>query len=123
MLGFGVAGIAAILGLLVWLAVRDGGQPLAAGDSKAAVRLAVLPLDFLGTAAQDRYIADGLTEELTVNLSRVNGLRVVARNSAQSFNSRDADLGEVSRILGATHVVTGSVRADHSRLRVSVPFA
>ena len=120
MLGLGIVGLAAILGLVAWLAVREGGQPLAAGDSAASVRLAVLPLDFLGTAAQDRYIADGLTEELTVNLSRVNGLRVVARNSAQSFNSRDADLGEVSRILGATHVVTGSVRADQSRLRVSV---
>jgi TolB-like protein/DNA-binding winged helix-turn-helix (wHTH) protein len=119
MLGLGIVGLAAILGWLAWLNVRDG-QPIAASDSAGSVRLAVLPLDFLGTAAQDRYISEGLTEELTVNLSRVNGLRVVARNSVQNFNSRDADLGEVARTLGATHVVTGSVRADQSRLRVSV---
>lgn len=119
LLGLGIAGLA-LLASLAWLAVREERQPSATGDSASSVRLAVLPLDFLGTAAQDRYVADGLTEELTVNLSRVNGLRVVARNSAQSFSSRDADLGEVARVLGATHVVTGSVRADQSRLRVSI---
>lgn len=119
-LALGIVGLAAALGLAAWLATRDSGWTGDAAGFTGPVRLAVLPLEYLGAASHDQYIADGLTEELTVNLSRVNGLRVVARNSALSFSSRDADLGEVARVLGTTHVVTGSVRADGARLRVSV---
>ncbi len=118
--GFGIAGVAVALGLAAWLVMRNGGQEGDAAGHAGPLRLAVLPLEYLGTAPDDRYIADGLTEELTVNLSHVNGLRVVARNSTQNLNSRDADLGEIARVLGTTHVVTGSVRADGARLRVTM---
>jgi TolB-like protein/DNA-binding winged helix-turn-helix (wHTH) protein len=116
----GAAGLVAALGLLSWLATRNGGPSGDANGPAGPVRLAVLPLEYLGTAQQDRYMADGLTEELTVSLSRVKGLRVVARNSSRAFGDRDADLGEVARRLGTTHLVTGSVRADGNRLRVTV---
>ena len=109
------AGLAVIMGLAWWLLPR----PASVG-SVGPVRLAVLPLEYLGTTSHDRYIADGLTEELTVNLSRVSGLRVVARNSALRYRSGDADLQEVASALNTTHVVTGSVRSDGNRLRVSV---
>ncbi|HEX9706754.1 MAG TPA: winged helix-turn-helix domain-containing protein [Steroidobacteraceae bacterium] len=108
-------GLAVIAAFGWWWATRDAGDR-AAGE----VRLAVLPLAALGAAVDERYIADGLTEELTVNLSRVGGLRVVARNSALRFKSGDADLQDVAKALRATHVVSGSVRADDNRLRVTM---
>jgi len=119
-LGLGVAVLAAALGIFSWLATRNGGRGADAIDSAGPVRLAVLPLEYVGTASQDQYIADGLTEELTVSLAHVNGLRVVARNSARSFSGRATDLREIARVLRTTHLVTGSVRADGSRLRVTV---
>lgn len=122
-LALGIVGLAAALGLAAWLATRDSGQTGDAIDSSGSVRLAVLPLATLGAAAEDPYLADGLTEELTISLSRVPGLRVVARNSALRFQSSDADLVEVARVLRATHVVTGSVRAIGSNLRVNVHLA
>jgi len=109
-----VGGLAAVAGLAWWFMMRDAGEP--AGE----VRLAVLPLAALGTAADELYVAEGLTEELTVSLSRVNGLRVVARNSALRFRSGEADLQEVARVLRATHVVSGTVRANDNRLRVTM---
>jgi TolB-like protein/DNA-binding winged helix-turn-helix (wHTH) protein/Tfp pilus assembly protein PilF len=116
-LALGLAALAAALGISWWLSTRS------APDPAGPVRLAVLPLATVGAAVDDAYLADGLTEELTVSLSRLKGVRVVARNSALRFRSGDADLVEVARVLRATHVVTGSVRATGSRLRVNVHLA
>jgi TolB-like protein/DNA-binding winged helix-turn-helix (wHTH) protein len=84
-----------------------------------SVRLAVLPL----ASTDDAMLADGLTEDLTVSLARVAGIRVVARNSALRFKSGDADLAEAAEELGASHLLTGSVRAVGDRVRVSVHLA
>ena len=100
-----------------WL-LRDRGEP-----PPGPVRLAVLPLASIGGSARDATLADGLTEELTVSLSRVKGIRVVARNSALRFHSDDADLAEVADNLRATHVMTGSVRESGGRLRVNLHLA
>jgi TolB-like protein/DNA-binding winged helix-turn-helix (wHTH) protein len=101
-----------------WWTARDAGS----GDGPAAqaLRLAVLPFDLLGSQSDQRYLADGLTEELTVSLARVEGLRVVARNSSLRFRSSDPDMEGIARALQASHLVTGSVRTDGRNLRVSV---
>ena len=110
--------LAAVAGLGGWWATRN------VGDAPAGeVRLAVLPLASLGAESSDSVLADGLTEELTISLSHVKGLRVVARNSAMRFRSDDADLLEVARALRATHIVTGSVRAAGDRVRVNLHLA
>src|SRR5262245_10816481 len=85
----------------------------------ATVRLAVLPL----ASTSDAALADGLTEDLTVSLARVPGIRIVARNSALRFKSGDADLAEAADALGASHLLTGSVRAADGRVRLSVHLA
>jgi TolB-like protein/DNA-binding winged helix-turn-helix (wHTH) protein/tetratricopeptide (TPR) repeat protein len=111
------AGAAALLLLAaVWL-VRDR-----AAAPAGPARIAVLPLSGSVAGASDTDFADALTEELTISLSRAPGLRVVARNSALRFTS-DADPGDVADALGATHVLTGSVRTRNERLRVTVHLA
>ena len=101
----------------VWL-LRDRGDP-----APGLVRLAVLPLSSSGGSASDATLADGLTEELTISLSRVKGIRVVARNSALRFRSDKADLAEVAEALRATHVMTGSVHESNGKLRINLHLA
>lgn len=86
-----------------------------------SLRLAVLP--FASTGGGDAGLADGMTEDLTVSLARVPGIRVVARNSALRFKSGDADLAEAANALGASHILSGSVRETGERLRISVHLA
>lgn len=113
-----VAGIAVLAALGAWWLTRDAPEP-AAGP----VRLAVLPLASLSGGAGDADFATGLTDELTISLSRITGMRVVARNSTLRYRSADADIGEVAQALRATHVLTGSVRESSGRLRVNVHLA
>jgi TolB-like protein/DNA-binding winged helix-turn-helix (wHTH) protein len=110
------AAAALVAGLVAAWFLREGGR-----ESPDAPRLAVLALTT--PRAGDAGLADGLTEELTVSLARVPGLRVVARNSAMQFKSGDAELGEAAEALGASHLVTGSVRKNGERLRISVHLA
>ena len=81
--------------------------------------IAVLPFDNLsGDAAQD-YFADGLTETLITNLSRLDGLMVIARNSAFVFKGQAVDVREVGERLGVEYVVEGSVHILGERVRVN----
>ncbi|MGQ0384836.1 MAG: winged helix-turn-helix domain-containing protein [Gammaproteobacteria bacterium] len=115
----GAIAVAAALAVAAWwLLGRETGP--GARPAAQAVRLAVLPFDLLGSQGDVRYLADGLTEELTVSLARVDGLRVVARNSSLRFRSNDPDVEGIARALQASHLVTGSVRTDGRNLRVSV---
>ncbi len=113
-----LAGLAIIAVLGVWWLTRGTDAP-----TDGQVRLAVLPLAGQGSKGGESDLADGLTDELTISLARVNGIRVVARNSALRFRSGDADLTEAAQALGATHLLTGSVRASNDRLRITVHLA
>lgn len=82
--------------------------------------IAVLPLDnFSGDPEQD-YFSDGLTEDLITDISKLSGMRVIARNSTFSYKGKAADVREVGAALGATHVVEGSVRKAGDTVRITV---
>src|SRR5207302_9931425 len=61
------------------------------------------------------YFADGLTEEIITDLSRVEALRVISRQSAMRFRGTDKALREVARELNVRYVVTGAVRKAGDR--------
>jgi TolB-like protein/thioredoxin-like negative regulator of GroEL len=94
-------------------------RPLPIAPRADAWAIAVLPFENLSGSPDRDYAADGLTEEVTGALSRVAGLRVVARTSAAAFAHRKADVREVARALGAQAVLEGSLRQDGSRVRIS----
>ena len=81
--------------------------------------IAVLPFANVGGDPELSYLVDGLTEDIITDLSRFRQLRVIARNSC--FRHRDAgtDLRAAAQTLGADYVVTGSVRRQGSRLRLT----
>jgi len=96
--------------------------PSAAPDSKihGISRIAVLPLENISPDSNDRYFADGLTEELIGTLSKIRGLDVVSRTSILPYRDRAKNVGEIGRELNVGTILEGSVRKSGSRVRVAV---
>jgi TolB-like protein/Tfp pilus assembly protein PilF len=81
--------------------------------------IAVLPFaNMSGDPAQD-YLADGISEDITTELSRLRWLFVIARNSTFVYKGRSADVRQVGRELGVRYVLEGSVRTAAGRIRVT----
>jgi Predicted integral membrane protein len=81
--------------------------------------IAVLPFTNLSIDPENAYFADGLTEEVIANLSRVRRLRVISRTSSMVFKDTRKDLKTIARELGVRYVLQGSVRRAGSQLRIS----
>ena len=81
--------------------------------------IVVLPFTNLsGDPAQD-YFADGITENLTTDLSRIRNSFVIARNTAFTFKGKNIDAKEIGKELGVRYVLEGSVQRDQNRVRVN----
>jgi TolB-like protein len=81
--------------------------------------IAVLPFDSYSADAEQETFANGMTEDLTTDLSKVAGLFVVARNSAQAVKANMSDLGQIAQALGVRYVLEGSVRKAGARVRIN----
>ena len=108
------------------LAMTTSGQreavqhsPLTRAVAASRLSVAVLPIATIGGSRDEEYFGDGLTEELTLALSRLEGLRVVSRTSAASFRGQSLSLSSVAAQLGVEFVIEGSVRRAGDRLRFS----
>ena len=90
----------------------------------APPRLVVLPFSNLGEA-DEAYFADGMTEEITARLAKVNGLRVISRTSAAQYAGSGATVAEIGSDLDVQYVLEGSVRwtrgpePGSSRIRIT----
>ena len=85
----------------------------------AHLSIVVLPFTNLsGDPAQD-YFADGVTEDLTTDLSRIRGSFVIARNTAFTFKGKGLDAKEIGKQLDVRYVLEGSVQRDGTRVRVN----
>ena len=106
-----------VLGLTLawWLFGRRAATAAVAPNS-----LAVMPLALSGGDSADAYFADGITEELTIALSRVPSLRVASSAAAFALRGRAAEPREVARQLGVANLLAGSVRRGGDRVRVAV---
>lgn len=82
--------------------------------------IAVLPFENMSDDPQQAYFADGIADDLMTDLSRVNGLVVVGRNSTSGYRDRDVDVPEVARALNVRYVIEGSVRRAGDQLRINV---
>jgi TolB-like protein/Tfp pilus assembly protein PilF/DNA-binding XRE family transcriptional regulator len=91
----------------------DGRQ----GPRKPSI--AVLPFLSLSTPTENEYFCEGLAEELIGALTRIRGVFVVARSSAFSFRTKDADVREIGRRLNVDTILEGSVQKVGERLRIT----
>jgi adenylate cyclase len=81
--------------------------------------IAVLPFANLNGDPQQDYFSDGITEDITTELSRFSGLLVIACNSAFRYKGKAVDIRQVGRELGARYVLEGSVRRSGDRVRIT----
>jgi TolB-like protein/class 3 adenylate cyclase len=85
----------------------------------AHLSIVVLPFANLSGDPSQDYFADGVTENLTTDLSRLSGSFVVARNSAFAFKGKNVDARDIGKELGVRYVLEGSVQRDQNQVRVN----
>ncbi len=79
----------------------------------------ILPFTDIGNDPEQAYFADGLTEDLITDLSKVQDLFVIARNTAFSYKGSSKSTVEIGREMGVAHVLEGSVRRAGGRIRIN----
>jgi TolB-like protein/tetratricopeptide (TPR) repeat protein len=89
-------------------------------SSAPHLSLIVLPLTNIGGDPDQEYFADGVTESLTTDLSRIAGAFVIARNTAFTFKGKPIDVKRLGRELNVGYVLEGSVQRGGNRLRINV---
>ena len=108
--------------LLESVAELTGTQPTAPSAPSSHVRkhgICILPFANMSGDAEQEYFSDGISEDITTDLSKVSALDVIARNTAFTFKGQSLDVCEVARTLGVSHVLEGSVRKADTRVRIS----
>jgi adenylate cyclase len=118
-------GIAALLVLISgvgwWLVNANRPAALTSKAPAEAARLSIVVLPFTNLSndpAQD-YFADGVTENLTTELSHLHNSFVIARNTAFTFKDKKLDAKAIGKELGVRYVLEGSVQRDANRVRVN----
>jgi len=124
MLALFSVGIAALLAAIVggvWHFSGAKQTSHAVALNKAAhLSIVVLPFANLSNDPNQDYFADGITENLTTDLSRIRNSFVIARNTAFTFKGKAIDAKEIGKELGVRYVLEGSVQRDQDRVRVNV---
>ncbi len=120
-----LGGLALVAALVVGSQFMPSRQaPTAAAPATVpldARSVAVIPFAAFSTAEEDRFFADGLTEEILNSLAALPDLLVTSRTSAFQFRGDDLpSIGEIAAQLGVAHVVEGSVRRSGNQVRVTV---
>jgi TolB-like protein len=92
-----------------------------APQSATAPRLSIVVLPFANLSAdpEQGYFADGITEDLTTDLSRIADMFVISRNTAFTYKDRRIDTKQIGRELGVRYVLEGSVRRSGKKIRVN----
>ncbi len=115
-LALGIAALLVLIAGSAWYLLGAGRSP---PTGAAHLSIVVLPFTNLsGDPAQD-YFADGITENLTTDLSRIRDSFVIARNTAFTFKGKNADAKAIGKELGVRYVLEGSVQRDQNRVRVN----
>jgi TolB-like protein/Tfp pilus assembly protein PilF len=81
--------------------------------------IVVLPFIDLSNESDEQYFADGLTDDLITDLSRVSNTFVISRNTAFTYKNKLVDTKQIGRELGVRYILEGSVRRSRDRVRVN----
>ena len=119
----GTGPLAAGFAALIILAAAGGWFLLAGRSVKTAepshLSMVVLPFANLSGDSSQDYFADGITENLTTDLSRLSRSFVIARNTAFTYRGKNVDAKEIGKELGVRYVLEGSVQRDKNQVRVN----
>jgi TolB-like protein/class 3 adenylate cyclase len=120
------------IGVVAWLVWPRGtpptgptqapvvADPLRLGTKPASrLSIVVLPFANLSNDPDQEYFADGITDDLTTDLSRISGSFVIARNTAFTYKGKLVDAKQIGHDLGVRYVLEGSVRRTGDQIRVN----
>jgi serine/threonine protein kinase/Tfp pilus assembly protein PilF len=82
--------------------------------------IAVLPFENRSEDKANAYIADSIQDEILTRLSKISGLKVISRTSTREYQTKPANLREIAKQLGVTHILEGSVQKSGESVRVNV---
>jgi adenylate cyclase len=114
------AGWRKLLASVAELSADPADQP--SGSHREATRsvsICVLPFQNMSGDTEQEYFSDGISEDITTDLSKISALEVIARNTAFTFKGQSVNVCEVARKLDVTHVLEGSVRKVGDRVRIT----
>jgi TolB-like protein len=86
---------------------------------KPRLSIVVLPFTDLSDDREQQYFADGITQDLTTDLSRLDGMFVISRNTALSYRNRRFDTRRIGHELGVRYLLDGSVQRAGKQVRVT----
>lgn len=105
--------------LVASVAALAGSEPSTKGAQRRQTSICVLPFQNMSGDPEQEYFSDGISEDITTDLSKISSLEVIARNTAFTFKGQAVDICDVARKLGVSHVLEGSVRKAGGRVRVT----
>jgi TolB-like protein/Tfp pilus assembly protein PilF len=112
--------LAAVVLLLVAAAAWNSNPPwLAAARPAPRLSIVVLPFANLNDAPEQQYFVDGITDDLTTDLSRITGSFVISRGTAFTYRNKPVNAKQIGRELGVRYVLEGSVQRLGNQLRVN----
>jgi len=133
-MGIAIVGAAAVAAVLVvatgawwlWPASKPASTAAVASSTSVvqplvAQRLSIIVLPFanLSSDPEQQYFADGITEDVTTDLSRIRHSFVISRNTAFTYRSKPIDTKQIGRELSVRYVLEGSVRRSGNKVRVN----
>jgi TolB-like protein/class 3 adenylate cyclase/rhodanese-related sulfurtransferase/cytochrome c-type biogenesis protein CcmH/NrfG len=124
--GLAVLAILAALsgGALIWWSPWEQNTGFATVEPTALPlpgkpSIAVLPFDSFGSDPDQVYFADGISEDLITDLSKLSGIFVIARNSSWTYKGKPTKVQKVAAELGVRYVLEGSVRRQGDQVRIN----
>ncbi|HUK61448.1 MAG TPA: adenylate/guanylate cyclase domain-containing protein [Stellaceae bacterium] len=109
----------------VFQVVAEASQPLTEARAGPAlpvsdkISIAVLAFTNMSGDPEQEYFSDGISEDIITDLSKLQTLQVIARNSSFTYKGKSVDVKQVGRELGVQYVLEGSIRKAGNRVRVN----
>jgi eukaryotic-like serine/threonine-protein kinase len=100
-----------------WYAARAASSSTAPAGKPS---IAVLPLQNLSSDPDGAYFADGMTDEITTKLSKIQGVNVASHSAVTALKNAQADAADTGRRLGVRYLIEGSVRRSGDQMRINV---
>jgi serine/threonine protein kinase/tetratricopeptide (TPR) repeat protein len=111
--------LAAIAGI-AWYEKHSPAQSSGAAAVAAKPSVAVLPLQNLSSEPDSTYFSDGMTDEITTKLAKIEGIDVVSHSSVMAVKTSDKSASEIGRTFGVRYLLEGSVRKAGDQVRINV---
>jgi TolB-like protein/TPR repeat protein len=109
-----------IAGVIAGMVIgRFGQTPISSDNLINEKSIAVLPFDNLGNEQEDEYFADGMTEDILTELSKIKDLLVISRTTIMKYKNTNKSLKEIGKELGVANILEGTIRRVGERVRIT----